>query len=496
MLQDFRFSENLVAIDIAIALNYNNYKTIRGEKSMTFGKYLKECIEKRGIPKAQLTKLSGMNRGKLYNVFDGKRKITEDELFSLIDKAGFSSAENDKLIDLYFKELYGKIEFSRIKYLENAIQQDNYIGEPCGFDSTGNDTKGSINNQKQLINSIAYMFYHDREIISNFSYRNKEIDRVVFDCVLNSQAKLIHIMDLSVDEMAEENLERIFASLKYMYNNCFPVYRYTNIKQMKYNNMFPYYFVGERYAVLYNDKNGIFIDNIDAVRIIRENVSELVNASTTLGTKPDDIMFVKSMYEKGSKAEGDAVTSFTYYPCIAKYVDYDFMYGVTKDEIPEKEMLVNVAYEHYRKFYFEHEFRQITTVTGIEKFAETGYFQEIPATYVNAASKNQRINVLKSLASVIDNGELFILDEDKLNMNPGMEIENHNKKLIVNGYDFEKENFASNDNFIVSFDDSSVTKTFGNFIDYIIHSKKVYSNEYAKRFIESLIVKLEHTNTN
>ena len=80
-------------------------------------------------------------------------------------------------------------------------------------------------------------------------------------------------------------------------------------------------------------------------------------------------------------------------------------------------------------------------------------------------------------------------------MNSGVEIENHNKKLIISGYDFEKDNFASNDNFIVSFDDSSITKTFGNFIDYIIHSKKVYSNEYAKRFIEGLIVKLEHMNT-
>lgn len=462
---------------------------------MTFGEYLKECIDKRDISISNLTKISGINRGKLYYVYDGKRKLTEDELFSLIDKTGFSSAESEKLIDLYFKELYGKIEFSRIKYLENAIQSDNYTGESCEFNSTEHDIKGSIENQKQLINSIVYMFYHDREIISNYSFLDKEIDNAVFESVLISQTHLIHIMDLSTDELGEENIERIFASLKYMYNNCFPVSRYTNITQMKYENMFPYYFVGEKYVILYNNSNGIFIDNIDTVKTIRENVYKIASTSTPLGTKPDDIMFVKSMYEKGSKAEGDATTTFTYYPCIAKYVDYDFMHSVTKNEIPEKEMLVNVAYEHYSKFYFEHKFRQITTVTGIEKFAETGCFQEIPAIYVNAASQKQRINILKKLVSAIDNNELFILDEDKVNMNSGMEIENHNKKLIINGYDFEKDNFASNDNFIVSFDDYSITKTFGNFIDYIIHSKKVYSNEYAKRFIESLIVKLEHMNT-
>lgn len=240
---------------------------------MTFGKYLKECIDKRDISIAHLTKTSGINRGKLYYVYDGKRRLTEDELFSLIDKAGFSSVEIDKLIDLYFKELYGKIEFSRIKYLENAIQRDNYTGEPFRFDSAEVDIKGSIENQKQLINSIVYMFYHDREIISNYSFLDKEIDNVVFESVLNSQTHLIHIMDLSTDELGEENIERIFASLKYMYNNCFPVSRYTNITQMKYENMFPYYFVGEKYAILYNNSNGIFIDDINTVKSIRENHS-------------------------------------------------------------------------------------------------------------------------------------------------------------------------------------------------------------------------------
>ena len=461
---------------------------------MTFGKYLKECIDKRDISISNLTKISGINRGKLYYVYDGKRKLTEDELFSLIDKAGFSSAESEKLIDLYFKELYGKIEFSRIKYLENAIQQDNYTGESCEFDSTGNDIKGSIDNQEQLINSIAYMFYHDREIISNFSYRNKEIDRVVFDCVLNSQTKLTHIMDLSVDEMAEENLERIFASLKYMYNNCFPVYQYTHIQHMKYDNMFPYYFVGERYAVLYNNSNGIFIDDIDTVKSIRENAYTIASNSTPLGIKPDDIMFIKSMYEKGSKAEGDATTTFTYYPCIAKYVDYDFMYSITKDEIPEKNMLVNIAFDYYSKIYQNRDLGVITSLKGIESFAETGYVQEIPAIYVNAADKENRIKVLKNMLNGISNDELLILDDDKVNIFPGIEIENHNNKLIINGYDFNKENFAAADKFIFSFDDRSIINTFNNFKDYIIHSRKVYPKGYSIRFIESLIVKLEHMN--
>ena len=55
-------------MDIVIILNYNNCKTTRGEKSMTFGKYLEKCIKKREVSISYLTKISGVNRGKLYYV--------------------------------------------------------------------------------------------------------------------------------------------------------------------------------------------------------------------------------------------------------------------------------------------------------------------------------------------------------------------------------------------------------------------------------------------
>ncbi len=58
---------------------------------MTFGEYLNECIDKRDIPIAKITRISGINRGKLYNVFYNKRKLSEEELFSLIEKSEIAS---------------------------------------------------------------------------------------------------------------------------------------------------------------------------------------------------------------------------------------------------------------------------------------------------------------------------------------------------------------------------------------------------------------------
>ena len=60
---------------------------------MSFGKYLEEIIRKREISINNLTKLSGVNRGKLYSVFESKRTLNLEELFALINNLGFLEIE-------------------------------------------------------------------------------------------------------------------------------------------------------------------------------------------------------------------------------------------------------------------------------------------------------------------------------------------------------------------------------------------------------------------
>lgn len=461
---------------------------------MTFGKYLEKCIKKRDISVANLAKSAGINRGKLYYVFSEKRGLAEDELFTLIEKMGLSTAESDRLVDLYFEEQYGKKEFSRIKFLEKAIQRDNFSGEDCGFDLNADAFYYSIESREQLISSIAYLFFHDKEIISNFSFMDKDIDNAVFECLLKSETKLTHIMELSTDELAEENFERIFASLKYMYNGSFHVYRYANVALMKYGGMFYYYFVGEKYVILYNDKNGIFIDNVETVNTIRKNAVEIAEKSTLLGKKPDNLSETMSMFTRSVKQSESPAITVTYYPCFANFLDYDLLYGVIKDEIPKKKMVADIAVNFYSGIFENQNITVITTSKGFEKFTNDGNLQEIPSAIVNVMSKPQRIKLLKSLIPRIENGELYIFDDDKISMTPGKEILMQFSKMFVNGYDIEKENFCAADNFTMWLDDKSFMNTLDNFKDYVIRSGKVYTKEYTIKFIESLIVRLEYTN--
>ncbi len=116
----------------------------------------------------------------------------------------------------------------------------------------------------------------------------------------------------------------------------------------------------------------------------------------------------------------------------------------------------------------------------------------MPAAYVHNADKHQRVKVLKNLVNGIEKDELYILDEEKISILPGMEIENYHDKFVISGYDICKENFSSTDRFIISFEDRSVINVFNNFMDYIIKSQKVYSKDFSVRLVESLIVKLQN----
>ena len=458
---------------------------------MSFGKYLEEIIRKREISINNLTKLSGVNRGKLYSVFESKRTLNLEELFALINNLGFLEIEVRNLLNLYFEEMYGKTEFSNIKFLEEVLQKENLKIAPDAEDENTAFVNASVVSGKEIDAAVKYIIQNDNGLITNFPVTDKEMDRAVFSSILKTEQKsFVHMIEFSCDANAMEIFDGIFISLKYCWHNYFPLYCYSGYRKAA-NVIFPYYFAGERYALLFNEENGIWIDNADTAGMIRTNAEKAASECKSFGVKPDDIMFVKDLYEKSSKSMGNAF-SITYYPCLAQYVDFDFMHSITRDELPDKEMLARVAYEYYAKLFQFTEFRQITSIKGIEWFAETGCVQEVPAAYVHNADKHQRVKVLKNLVNGIEKDELYILDEEKISILPGMEIENYHDKFVISGYDICKENFSSTDRFIISFEDRSVINVFNNFMDYIIKSQKVYSKEFSVRLVESLIVKLQN----
>ena len=104
---------------------------VKGGFSVKFGEYLEECIKKRGVPVGTVATQIGINRGNLYSVFGGKRKISQDDLYKIISMLALSNSETEKLLNKYFELEYGKKEFKRIRYIFDAVNKmpDTYGAE-------------------------------------------------------------------------------------------------------------------------------------------------------------------------------------------------------------------------------------------------------------------------------------------------------------------------------------------------------------------------------
>lgn len=454
---------------------------------MTFGEYLNECVENRGIPVAKITRISGINRGKLYNVFYDKRRLTEEELFALIENAGFSPTESDKLCDLYFSEVYGKNEFERIKYLENALRHEHLEGSSSTF-SVNHDTIGnSIENTKQLIDTVSFMFFNEKKIISNFPFSAKSLDDIVFYLTKNGKSELVHIMEIPENEVGSKNIEAFFAALKYMYAGSFPVYRYIHSSGNS-TNLYPYYFVGEKSAVLFNKNSGIILKDKSSVDGVRKAAEEKVSECTALGSVPDDIFQIAAACGQ-QFSEKKSFYSFSYYPCIAKYTDYDILFSMVRDDIPNRKVLTDFAFNHYKVLYSNINVCCFVTVNGLEEFSRTGHVQEAPYTFITDMSVENRIKVLYGMLDGIENGELYIVDDAKLHIVPGFMIESSPNKVITTGYDKENENFFGVEAFHSTIPNATFANTLENLADFLIRSKKVFAKEYSQKLIHSLIAK-------
>lgn len=461
---------------------------------MTFGEYLEKCIREKNISISSLTKVTGINRGGLYSVFKGERSLKEDKLFALFENVGFSVKEEQTLTELYFSDVFGQSDFNKIKqmiHLINNLELPSKEHKEC---INTFSKKFSLTGKEEILSALKYILEEigNSKVITNYSYEDKRIDNLFYGFVKNGNSEqLMHVLSFSEKSSGLHNINTVFSSLKYMYLNCFPVYKYEN----KSEQIYPYFAVTDKYALLFNDNDGIFIDEPIVINRVLGQVETMVSQCTGLGMATDDIMFIKDMYAKGLSNTEDHfndLISYCGYPCVAPFADYDLMYSITREELPEKELLVHIAYDHYQSLYKNADFTFFYSLNGLKRFAETGNVCEIPETYVTNLSKKYRLQVLNQIIESVKEEKIYLVNDEKFNIPENIEIEDYFSKVIINAFDCNKDNFASCDKFLSALNDSDIIHTFKILKEYLIRARMVYPKQYAKIYIQNIIVKLEN----
>lgn len=448
---------------------------------MEFGEYLENLIRKRNLSINALSNECNINRGGLYSVFKHQRKLKADQLFDLISRLALTQTEENKLQELYFKDLYGDEEYEKINFLigqmQNCIPKDECESKKSGTENSP-------------VAKLMEFVKDNSRVITNFPFDFNEADQLFYNAVKNGEIKEFkHIFALDDEGDYKYNYSTVFKTVKYMNHRQFPFYYYTSLKPLKVSSLMPYFAVGDKSAFLFSRDEAVEIGNAESVKILTDKAKSLLENCTQLGALTNDVMQIKDSYQEGI-LNGEITIAITDYPCLAPFVDYETMKSAVRPELPNKDMLVEIAYSHYSNIYERVEQLNVVSEQGIKRFAETGNFCEISGEFINCVDTGHRVKVLKKVARAIENDKFYILDKSKITIPKGFMIEKYANKVMFYFSDTEKENFALYENFYAEFKDFSFVNDFRLMAEYIIQSHMVYTKEYALQFVNNIIAGL------
>lgn len=446
---------------------------------MYFGEYLEEIIRKRNLSINALSNECKINRGGLYSVFKNQRKLKEDQLFALISKLGLTATEEKDLTELYFIDLYGKADYNKIIFLIKQLANFCIVEEK------------STEQNRDVADILKAFVKENKKVITNFSFSCAQADQIFYNAVKNGEiTEFIHILYFDEKDNYKYNYGSVFKSLKYMYFQQFPYYLYASIGSLENCSVMPYFAVGDRTAILFSKEKAIAIDEANAVKTLDEEANKLMQNGKRFGKSPIDVMQIKDEYQKG-RSNNITTVSISSYPCLAPFVDHETMKSAVRPELPNKDMLVELAYSHYSSMFSTMQQIDIVTENGIKRFAETGNLSEISGDFINCVDVEHRIKVLEKVCEAIDKGVFFLLDTNKITISTGFMIEKYANKIIFYLADEEKENFAFYEKFYAEFEDMSFVKVVSLAAEYLIKSRKVCTKEYSMQFVNNIIAGLK-----
>ncbi len=448
---------------------------------MKFGVYLEELIRDRKLSINALSNACNINRGGLYSVFRQTRQLKPEQLYVLISKLSLTRAEEKKLIDLYYIDLYGRRRYEKILYLIKQI-------ESCAVcESTESDMPVAEND---CILKLKKFISENSSITTNFPYSFAEADALFYQGVKNGAiTEFVHILALDEKDDYKYNYTAVFKSLKYMYLGQFPYYYFNSFIPKNCELIMPYFAVGNKSALLFGKETAVLVRDEDSVQILAQEAQKLIQGCKCFGMQTKDIMFIKDSFQKGASAGSVSIT-LSNYPCLAMYVDKETMENAVRPELPNKESLVEIAYAHYSSMYKLTTPIVICSEAGMKSFADSGEFSEISGSLIKGIDAEYRVRVLKNVVEGIKADKFYLLDKNRISIPKGLEIEKYADRILFGAYNEDEPGFSSYDAFFAEFESYSFVEDFRCAAEYLMHSRFVCAKEYSVQFVNSLIAGL------
>lgn len=344
-----------------------------------FSDALSNLLKKYNITLYALARETEIERTLLTKIMNDTRALTVENFRRILESLQILCSEEAMLRELYVAEYYGKENLrNNLKMLSTFSRTESREANSDFLKVSMNSTEDTISfrSRQELVN---IMDAHMGQAVCD----GKKFERLYFNFDFDDAYKtmrkysahfvgsdfrlLVYFGSLNAEKFLEE-------ALKYT-DNSIPV-RY--LTRNEFSDPFPYFMVTDDCVLLANAdlNNGVFVKNRVLSDAYAEKFLEAFDKAKPFVKYNDDVLALKDGYDTNNYALTDFDVehrAFTSIFNVAQFLTMDMWEQVAKKDIPYREYLKSVVYEHYSGWPEKiKECTEIITESALTNFSRGG----------------------------------------------------------------------------------------------------------------------------
>lgn len=394
-----------------------------------FGEMFKRIMTEQGYSVSSFSKLTTLDRGWLYAIFSGKRKLPEPNLQSILNGNFFTQESSERLRQAYYEEIYGKEQMQRILFLQqhfSGFRNSEKSAKPhLPLMAVDLPKSGYCNSQPELYGT-AYRIIQEvkqnpdipKEIYTNLPYHFSKLDDLLFHTLQdhNPPYTLYRMILLLQNGSSTYNLEALFSSLRYVGRSAhlFCYYAAQQNRQLL-DQVFPYYLITPKSVLLIhkNGEQGLLIQEEGFCSKMQESFLAASKRCTEMTySYSNGLAFLSNSHELRSVNYtlelGNTMTMLLNEELLQRYGSPRFT-GISRSGLISSllgflQQQSNSSAENF----------MLLSKQNVIDFLNTGTFPNIPTDYLNPLSLEDRLELLHRLEKHFSNHphqSLGILEE-------------------------------------------------------------------------------------
>lgn len=440
---------------------------------------------------------TNIERTYLTKILSGQRAITLDKFLAIVNALSLDSTHRHELVEMYLDE-----SFSKTKYQTYCDCLSYSFFAPPGLSSPVTGIDGDFipfDNKYRLFDFAVFFLSPENpteRLYTNFptatlltmAQQRTDCD---FRCIVHSDDK--------------ENPVTVFDLIK-LNLLCCVSYTAKTSADKKRNDFFPYVIVSDD-GILFSNKrfdSGYYIKNKTLADIYAKEFCKLTHTMNVGTHIHNDILDVKELMRNNMFSKKiHRVLSSNF--CAITFMTREEFSELAREELPNREYLIDTTYEYYRSFFDSSDMhRFVTNLDGLTSFCETGIIGEMPLSYSRPLSVQTRINILKRIIEALEaeNAKFTIgfvktsgVDRFEINIDAESGISKENEKassLIVMSADKARENYFPGNRLFLSTEENA-NNDFNDFFDLFSVSQYVTNKKESIEILKDRMLRLVYS---